>query len=240
MTILTHNTESIIAKSSQKLLHTLGLQTALISAPDSLQYGLLAMLSDENAWLQSWRECFKYVKKQAVFVDEESFVAASFTLQKIPDCDCQILRLSDVLLAHKDTLIPMFDNSLRWREFRAAYCSSAFGNFYDKTHDFALLELLGLQTEHTHYETVSHIAAFNPEAALHENARVYYEMVDCGIDIIVSSAWSTFSFFEKQAKKMRQCVGRGTLDTPILHLSGVVLIALGQAAIPHKIPLGML
>lgn len=240
MTILTHNTESTIAKSSQKLLHTLGLQSALISAPDSLQHGLLAMLCDENAWLQSWCECFKYVEQQAVFVDEESFVAASFALQKIPNCDCQILRLSDVLLAHKDALASMLGDSLRWREFRAAYCSSAFGNFYDKTHDFALLELLGLQTERTHYETVSHIAAFNPEAALHENARVYYAMVDCGIDVIVSSAWSTFSFFEKQAKKMQQCTGRGTLDVPILHLSEAALIALGQAATPHKIPLGML
>lgn len=240
MTILTHNTESTIAKSSQKLLHTLGLQSALVCAPDSLQHGLLAMLCDEDAWLQAWRECFKYVDKQAIFVDEESFVAASFALQKIPDCTCEILRLSDVLLAHKDALAPMLGDSLRWRDFHAAYCSSAFGNFCDRAHDFALLELLGLQTEHTRYESVAHIAAFNPESALCENARVYYAMVDCGIDVIVSSAWSTFSFFEKQAKKMQQCAGRGTLDVPILHLSEVALIAIGQAVTPHKIPLEML
>lgn len=239
MTILTHNTESTIAKSSQKLLHTLGLQSALVCAPDSLQHGLLAMLCDENAWLKAWRECFKYVEKQAVFVDEESFVAASFALQKI-SCDCEILRLSDVLLAHKDALMPMLGDSLRWREFRAAYCSSAFGNFCDKAHDFALLKLLGLQTEQAHYESVAHIAAFNPESALSENARVYYAMVDCGIDVIVSSSWSAFSFFEKQAKKMQQCAGRGTLDVPILHLSEAALIALGQAPAPHKIPIGML
>lgn len=239
MTLITHNPESLITKSTQKLLQTLELEpTNLVRAPDNLHNGLLMMLCNEEAYLKAWKDCLNQAGDIAIFIDEESFVAAQMALQKL-DCKCQLLCLAAYLLQHQAALESKLVAN-RFDGFCASYCSSAFGAFYPKNHDFALLQILGLETQPNHYESVAHISAFNPQAALAENARVYYAMADSGADMAVCSAWSSFSFFEQQAKKMQASMNRGTLELPILHISEVALIALGQSIAAHKIPLGML
>lgn len=240
MTLIAHHLESIPTKSTQKLLHFLELpEKQLLCAPDSLQYGLQCMLVDEQSWLMLWSDCLKKAGDRAIFVDEESLAAARIARSKLVDCSCELLSLSHYLLRHKPLLEKKAMNK-RWKEFDCALCSSSFAMFACLSDDVDLLNWLGLHIKHKNCATVSQFSAFNFDGVLHENARVYYEMVDCGIDLIVSNAWSTFAFFEKHAKSMQKAMRRDVLDTPILHISEVVLLALNASVATHKIPLGML
>lgn len=76
----------------------------------------------------------------------------------------------------------------------------------------------------------SHLYAFNREAYLTQSARVRFACIDSGADMIIVSSAAQFRAFTTHAREGAASIGRDDVQIPILYLSQLALLALGQDA----------
>ncbi|RAX57593.1 hypothetical protein CCZ01_05480 [Helicobacter monodelphidis] len=265
-TLIGTQRNGLFETSSQRLLKKLNLplDEHISIAPDYLMEGLFPALHTKKAWAMSWFETLLHIKNQGstpIFIEEGSYISALLAIKAIredPTLQTQaILKELDslkeveiftgLLNLHQDILSKQFQKN--WRGFRATVCHSSFtllrkvieGDRYRFLQEtiWKLIQLDIIQPR-SYFESVAHLSSFNLEGALKENARVYYQMADLGIDFIITMSFSAFSFFENYQSKIKSAAGRELMDIPIIHIAELLLILMGEKPDSHKIPLGMI
>ncbi len=264
--IIGNNKEGIFEKSTQKLFQALDipLEREILIAPDHMQEGLFLPLYATEWWVSSWVNFFQNIQSQQLtplFIEEGSYISGLLALKTLKEEDAFATyrkQIKDIEILGTHTSLSAFLTQNQqiqaklkrnWQGFKIAICNSAFsrlrqtieGDFFQKL-QHKLTENLGVSilNKNNHHESITHITHFNPDVALKENARIYYEMVDLGIDFILTFSANTFSFFEKHNNRIKKTAQRDTINVPFLHLSEMFLLLLGEKTFTHKIPLGMI
>ncbi|MBX7490022.1 hypothetical protein [Helicobacter turcicus] len=72
-------------------------------------------------------------------------------------------------------------------------------------------------------DSYAYLLQNNPELAYKMGAMDYYEMVDCGVDFIVSPNVGNFELMDRHIKKLQDISGRDTAEIPLLFAPQVIL-----------------
>lgn len=253
-----NHAESTLEKNTRRLFELLDipLEQSMI-APDSLQKGLFPSMCYREQWVSAWVDFFQKAQKNGVmpiFIEEGSYISGLLALNALKKEQThnihqlgEHLLLSSFLASYAPTLEQKIQKS--WKGFRGVICDSAFtllrnvieGASYREA-QLNIIKYTDIQilAQDTCFEAVPHLVHFNPEIAIKENARVYYEMVDRGVDCILTFSLNAYRFYEQYAEQIKKYSGRDMLDVPVLHLSEVLLLSLGQNIATHKIPFKVL
>lgn len=78
------------------------------------------------------------------------------------------------------------------------------------------------------HEGYAHTFAFNPQNALRQSARIYFNAVDLGVDFITVSSVEQLGFLDKMHQKILKASKRERIETPLLYPTQLILLALGQ------------
>lgn len=113
----------------------------------------------------------------------------------------------------------------RWSGFRCAFLlDSALQSSCKEIRFLEQLEnLSGLRILPFFKESYGYLLHNNAELGYKMGAMDYYEMVDCGIDFIVTLNIANFTLLDTHAKNIQRVSGRDDLETPILFLPQILL-----------------
>lgn len=72
-------------------------------------------------------------------------------------------------------------------------------------------------------ESYAYLLQSNPKLAYKMGAMDYYEMVDCGVDFIITANLGNFELMDKHIKDLQDVSGRDTAEIPLLFMPQVIL-----------------
>ncbi|MDE5602943.1 MAG: hypothetical protein K2I71_03355, partial [Helicobacter sp.] len=117
------------------------------------------------------------------------------------------------------------DNFRSWKGFRSAFIiDRELENFVKETQLLEKLEsLLEFKIFPFYKESYDYLLKINPTLAYKMASSDYYEMVDCGVDFIITANIGNFEIFDRHSKMIQKTAGRDDLEIPLLFLPQVFL-----------------
>ncbi|MGP1580939.1 MAG: HdrB C-terminal domain-containing protein [Wolinella sp.] len=234
-----------LLESSRTLLHFLGIE---IAGEQIIRGGYWGRFSER--FLEKWLEIFLKSEQEnakIMAMEEDSYLDCLYAFRLLSDDSSLIqkftlkrgiatllpqkpLYLPDYALQHGD-LKGKYQSS--FTQFSAAWIGSArakespssMQGFYKELGSALNLKLLFGQFS---FESYAHTFAFNPQNALKQSARIYFNAVDLGVDFIMTSSAEQLGFLDSKSKEILKASKRERIETPLLYPTQLILLALGQ------------
>ncbi|TLD85047.1 hypothetical protein LS70_000340 [Helicobacter sp. MIT 11-5569] len=113
----------------------------------------------------------------------------------------------------------------RWESFKCAFVFDRELEEYIKESQILLRaeSITGLKILPFFKNSYAYLLQSNPELAYKMAAMDYYEMVDCGIDFIITPNIGNFELMDKHTKALQDISGRDTAEIPLLFVPQVIL-----------------
>lgn len=113
----------------------------------------------------------------------------------------------------------------RWEGFRCAFiCDRELEEHVISLQILPRIEsLTGLKILPFFKESYAYLLQSNPDLAFKMGAKDYYEMVDSGVDFIISANLDNFELMDRHTKEIKQSSGRDSADVPLLFMPQVIL-----------------
>ncbi len=83
--------------------------------------------------------------------------------------------------------------------------------------------LLGFKMQVFYKDSYDYLLFSNKNLAYKMGGKDYYEIIDCGVDLIVTPNIGNFELLDRNADKIKKALGRDDLEIPILFLPQVFL-----------------
>ncbi len=171
---------------------------------------------------QSLLAIIKLIKK--LYEEQEFKEKLSYLLKE----EIDILVLEKSIKFIPEIILESFrkdDNFRSWKGFKSAFIiDRELENFVREIQFLEKLEsLLGLKILPFYKESYDYLLKTNPTLAYKMASDDYYEMVDCGIDFIITTNIGNFEIFDKHSKMIQKIAGRDDLEIPLLFLPQVFL-----------------
>lgn len=117
------------------------------------------------------------------------------------------------------------DNPRSWKGFKAAFIIDRELEGFVKQIQFLekLESILELKILPFYKESYDYLLKINPTLAYKMASSDYYEMVDCGVDFIMTANIGNFEIFDRYSKMIQKTAGRDDLEIPLLFLPQVFL-----------------
>lgn len=113
----------------------------------------------------------------------------------------------------------------RWEGFRCAFLiDRKLEKLVMESQMIAILEeITGLKILPFFKESYAYLLEVNPQLAYKMGAEDYYEMVDSGVDFILTPNIGNFELMDKCATKIKHAKGRDDSEIPLLFIPQVIL-----------------
>ncbi len=113
----------------------------------------------------------------------------------------------------------------RWQGFQCALIMDReLEKWFIESKILASLEdITGLKILPFFKESYAYLLQVNPQLAYKMGATDYYEMVDSGVDFILTLNIGNFELMDRNAMKLKDASGRDDLEIPLLFLPQVIL-----------------
>lgn len=162
-------------------------------------------------------------------VFEKYFMHSNFKEEvnkKIGEVD--ILELEDAFVFAPEIVLQAFvrDNQKRtWEGFKCAFLlDRELESMVKETYIVEKFEnLLGAKIYPFYKDSYDYLLHINKDMAYKMGGKDYYEMVDCGVDFIMTPNIGNFELLDGHSKKIKKSAGRDDLEVPILYIPQVFL-----------------
>lgn len=195
------------------------------SRASTLEAELLAL--EEDSYLNSLLAFERLSQDKTLAAKIASKLASEgieFALQKP-------LYLPELLGEGEDSHLIAAKRQSDFIDFKAAWIgSSRAGDLPSQGWLRALEPLLGLKVLEGAFsrEGYGSLFSFNPDMALLQSARIYFEAIDQGVDFILTTSVSQFEMMDRESRALLKASGRDRLGVPLLYPSQLFLLALGE------------
>lgn len=184
-----------------------------------------------------------YKEGQKVFVcDSKSLSVIRMLLKKLYkdigfreeiskkcECNIDILNLEDSFVFAPEVFLDKIGTTeikrKRWEGFRCAFIIDR--ELEGRVKELRLLpnieSVTGLKIFPFFKDDYAYLLQSNPELSFKMGAMDYYEMVDCGVDFIMSANIGNFELMDKNTRKLQDISGRDIAEIPLLFIPQVIL-----------------
>lgn len=116
-------------------------------------------------------------------------------------------------------------NMGKWKGFKCAFVvEGEVANYLQLDKLIEALEWVsGLEIKLFKRNCYDYLLKFNKELAFKMAGKDYYEMVDCGVDFILTPSIGHFEMFDGYARELKKAQGRDDLEIPILFIPQLLL-----------------
>ena len=129
-------------------------------------------------------------------------------------------------------LKPAMLNKGRWNGFKCAFILDRELQDYIKESQIIpqIESLTGLKILPFFKESYAYLLQTNPQLAYKMGGMDYYEMMDCGVDFIMSANIGNFELMDRQIRNLQNALGRDTAEIPLLFIPQVILALFSDAS----------
>ncbi len=170
----------------------------------------------------------------------------------IKECgvEIDILSLEDIFVFVPEVVLGALKNCRfkprRWQGFKCAFIiDRELERLIVESQIITRLEdITGLKILPFFKESYAYLLQTNPQLAYKMGAADYYEMVDSGVDFILTPNIGNFELMDRYARELRNANGRDDLEIPLLFIPQVILalfeettsnvLCFGEHSIPPK------
>ncbi|CAM2944674.1 hypothetical protein [Helicobacter burdigaliensis] len=116
----------------------------------------------------------------------------------------------------------------KWRGFKCAFVvEGEVADYLELTKIVEILEWVsGLSIKIFKKNCYDYLLNHNKELAFKMAGKDYYEMVDCGVDFILTPSIGHFEMYDGYAKEIKKSQGRDDLEVPVLFIPEILLAPL--------------
>ncbi len=182
-----------------------------------------------------------------VFLEEDAYANALYA-KMIIESNAKIMRQIETEYLHKFNLL--YDSKVqmsylpdllngcdvnalvckKFTTFSSVILRGAYQAHLPKSTNHRIYEQIDLKFIDTPicYQYYAHLLNINPQSAIYNSAKLFFDLADLGIDFILSHSLSQFNILDVQRTQLCKAYNRDNIALPILFLPQILLLAFGE------------
>lgn len=183
-----------------------------------------------------------------VFAEEDAYANALYAKTLI-ESDVELMRDIEINFLHQfkllyDSKVQMsylpdllntleFDNLIqkRFSPFSSIIVRGAYQGHLPKSTNHRIYEKIDLKMLENPLalQYYTHLLQNNPQSALYNGAKLFFDLADLGVDFILSYSLGQFDLLDSKRTELCKAYNRDNIALPIVFLSQILLLAFGES-----------